>query len=42
MCAVLGQITCSETPHPTGCSRLGTAEVDLLCPRSSAGRAAAL
>lgn len=28
MCAVLGQITCSETPHPTGCSRLGTAEVD--------------
>jgi hypothetical protein len=42
MCAVLGQITCSETPHPTGCSRLGTAEVDLLCARSSAGRAAAL
>ena len=28
MCAVLGQTTCSETPHPTGCSRLGTAEVD--------------
>lgn len=41
MCAVLGQITCSETPHPTGCSRLGTAEVEP-CPRSSAGRAAAL
>jgi hypothetical protein len=29
MCATLGQATCSETPHPTGCSRLGTAEVDL-------------
>jgi hypothetical protein len=29
MCAVLGQITCSETPHPTGCSRLGTAEVEV-------------
>ena len=28
MCATLGQATCSETPHPTGCSRLGTAEVD--------------
>src|SRR5688572_20400717 len=28
MCATLGQVTCSETPHPTGCSRLGTAEVD--------------
>lgn len=28
MCAALGQATCSETPHPTGCSRLGTAEVD--------------
>ncbi len=33
MCAILGQITCSETPHPTGCSRLGTAEVDLHRPR---------
>jgi len=42
MCATLGQVTCSETPHPTGCSRLGTAEVDLHRPRSSAGRAAAL
>ena len=42
MCATLGQATCSETPHPTGCSRLGTAEVDLHRPRSSAGRAAAL
>lgn len=41
MCAVLGQATCSETPHPTGCSRLGTAEVDSR-PRSSAARAAAL
>jgi hypothetical protein len=29
MCAVLGQTTCSETPHPTGCSRLGTAEVEV-------------
>lgn len=29
MCAALGQAPCSETPHPTGCSRLGTAEVDL-------------
>ena len=28
MCATSGQVTCSETPHPTGCSRLGTAEVD--------------
>ena len=28
MCAALGQATCSETPHPTGCSRVGTAEVD--------------
>jgi hypothetical protein len=28
MCATLGQAPCSETPHPTGCSRLGTAEVD--------------
>ena len=28
MCATLGQATCSETPHLTGCSRLGTAEVD--------------
>ena len=42
MCATLGQATCSETPHPTGCSRLGTAEVDIHRPRSSAGRAAAL
>ena len=42
MCATLGQATCSETPHPTGCSRLGTAEVDLRRTRSSAGRAAAL
>lgn len=42
MCATLGQATCSETPHPTGCSRLGTAGVDLHGPRSSAGRAAAL
>ena len=42
MCATLGQATCSETPHSTGCSRLGTAEVDLHRPRSSAGRAAAL
>jgi hypothetical protein len=22
------QATCSETPHPTGCSRSGTAEVE--------------
>ena len=28
---------CSETPHPTGCSRLGTAEVDCRCSRRSAG-----
>ena len=28
MCATPGQFTCSETPHPTGCSRLGTAAVD--------------
>ena len=28
MCAVLHQTPCSETPHPTGCSRLGTAEVE--------------
>ena len=28
MCAALDQAPCSETPHPTGCSRLGTAEVD--------------
>ena len=41
MCATLGQVTCSETPHSTGCSRLGTAEVDSR-PCSSAGRAAAL
>ena len=28
-CARLeARVTCSETPHPTGCSRLGTAEVD--------------
>ena len=33
MCATLGQATCSETPHPTGCSRLGTAEVDICRPR---------
>ena len=39
MCAALGQAPCSETPHPTGCSRLGTAEVESR-PRSSAGRAA--
>ncbi len=30
MCAVLGQTTCSETPRPTGRSRLGTAEVELV------------
>jgi hypothetical protein len=30
MCEAVGQATCSETPHPTGCSRLGTAEVDSL------------
>lgn len=41
MCAVLGQTTCSETPRPTGRSRLGTAEVEP-SPRNSAGRAAAL
>jgi len=28
MCVVLGQTPCSETPRPTGRSRLGTAEVD--------------
>lgn len=27
MCAAIDQATCSETPHPTGCSRSGTAEV---------------
>lgn len=42
MCAALGQATCSETPHPTGCSRLGTAEVDFHRPRSGAGTAASL
>ncbi len=35
MCAVLGQATCSETPHPTGCSRMGTTEVDRHGPRGS-------
>jgi hypothetical protein len=25
----LGLVTCSETPHPTGCSRVGTAEVEM-------------
>jgi hypothetical protein len=40
MCAILGQTTCSETPRPTGRSRLGTAEVEP-SPRGSAGRAAA-
>ena len=25
-------VTCSETPHPTGCSRVGTAEVDHQAP----------
>ena len=41
MCATLGQVTCSETPHPTGCSRLGTAEVDCIhqtCRVRLAGR----
>ena len=28
MCAARARSTCSETPHPTGCSRLGTAEVN--------------
>ena len=28
MCAAPGQVTCSETPRPTGRSRSGTAEVD--------------
>lgn len=32
MCATFGQVTCSETPHPTGCSRLGTAEVEAQMP----------
>src|SRR3982751_5935185 len=27
MCAVRTRTPCSETPHPTGCSRLDTAEV---------------
>lgn len=35
MCATLGQVTCSETPHPTGCSRLGTAEVESMSRSSS-------
>ena len=38
MCAARARATCSETPHPTGCSRLGTAEVNLSSmSRSSSG-----
>jgi hypothetical protein len=34
----LGLASCSETPHPTGCSRVGTAEVESrLMSRSSRG-----
>ena len=33
MCASLEtQVTCSETPHPTGCSRVGTTEVETYAP----------
>jgi hypothetical protein len=32
MCAAPGQATCSETPRPTGRSRLGTAEVETHTP----------
>ena len=43
MCAVLGQITCSETPHPTGMPRVwAQPKWNHTSPRSSAGRAAAL
>lgn len=31
MCAARGPATCSESPRPTGRSRLGTAEVDSSC-----------